>query len=124
MADFPIVYNEMLNRYHHGLVKKFNEEAHFLSYLFYKNTIQGGGAANKYIKRMWNAPDFYNIQKEDVDLAIWHLPAGKQKYALIFNKGRKIRLMNKKKIKFYFLKIFLTKDKEIIPKLIKVIVCN
>lgn len=55
----------------------FLEEAHFLSILYaargYKNF-----TANPFIKRMWTTFKFNNIEKKDLDLDIWHLPAEKK----------------------------------------------
>lgn len=78
MKDFYIVWEKLLKRHSMGL-EKLHEEAHVLSYLFYKNNIKGG-SANKFIKRLWTDPTTYrNIEEEDANLLIWHLPAEKRK---------------------------------------------
>jgi len=60
-------------------VLKFNEEAHTLSYLHFLLEQKGEGALNSVIKRMWTDTNTYrNIQPEDANLAIWHLPAEKR----------------------------------------------
>jgi len=55
----------------------FLEEAHFLSILYaargYKNF-----TANPYIKRMWTTFKVNNIEKKDLEIDIWHLPAEKK----------------------------------------------
>jgi hypothetical protein len=55
----------------------FLEEAHFLSILYaargYKNF-----TANPFIKRMWTTFKFNNIEKKDLEIDIWHLPAEKK----------------------------------------------
>ena len=67
----------MLDRFSKGMTIKFNEEAQFLSYLYYANGISGG-EANSYIKRLWNSVSFYNITPNDRNLHIWHVPAAKK----------------------------------------------
>lgn len=58
---------------------KLNEEAHFLS-LIYHYLGYNESYANRYIKRMWTAIKFDNIEVGDEDITLWHLPAEK-KYA-------------------------------------------
>ena len=71
--DFPKLFNDMLKRHKEGRIK-FNEEAHVLSYYFYKHGALMGGM-DKYIKRLWtNRNYFRNVKPADVNLAIWHLP--------------------------------------------------
>lgn len=71
--DFPQLFNDMLKRHKEGRIK-FNEEAHVLSYYFYKHKALMAGM-DKYIKRLWtNRNYFRNVQPDDVNLAIWHLP--------------------------------------------------
>lgn len=50
MEDFYIVWEQLLTRHSRGL-EKLNEEAHVLSYLYYKNNTKGGHA-NDFIKRL------------------------------------------------------------------------
>ena len=78
-SEIDSLWSVCLDRHHKGL-KKFNEEAHFLSFLYYKlgyvNT-----SANSYIGRLWTQRKFRNTTDSDLSLAIWHLPAEK-KYGL------------------------------------------
>ena len=77
IQDFYPVWDHLLALHDAGL-PKLTEEAHVLSYLFYKNGFTGG-QANKYIKRLWTDPtNFRNITNEDSLLPIWHLPAEKR----------------------------------------------
>ena len=77
IEDFYTVWEKLLVLHEAGL-PKLNEEAHVLSYLFYKNGFKGG-EANKYIKRLWTDPTtFRNITSDDCLLHIWHLPAEKR----------------------------------------------
>src|SRR5690606_12227418 len=76
---------------------KFNEEAHILSYLYYKNNFNGGGG-NLFIKRIWTNPVFMrNVDKSDVFLSIWHLPAEKTigfKQLFNFFRGNSFKTQN------------------------------
>lgn len=75
--DFLKIWQQLLTLNAAGL-PKLNEEAHVLSFLFYKNDITGGDG-NQYIKRLWTDPTtFRNIEKNDENLHIWHLPAEKR----------------------------------------------
>ncbi len=77
MNDFYVVWEQLMIRHAKGQ-KKLHEEAHVLSYLFYKNNIQGG-VANQFIKRLWTDPtSFRNIRTNDEKLLVWHLPAEKR----------------------------------------------
>ncbi len=77
IEDFYVVWKQLIQLNNAGL-DKLHEEAHTLSFLFYKNGFKGG-QANKYIKRLWTDPtSFRNIKKGDEKLAIWHLPAEKR----------------------------------------------
>lgn len=71
------LFDMMIDRFNNKKTLKFNEEAHFLSYLYFINGIVGG-EANSYIKRMWNSNSYFNIKAEDKDFAIFHLPSSKQ----------------------------------------------
>lgn len=71
------VYKMSLDRYQRG-EKKFNEEAHLLSYVYHKLGYQSH-TANIYIGRLWtNSRYFRNVKKTDMDLLIWHLPDQKK----------------------------------------------
>ena len=75
-SDFLDLWPEMIRRYEAGL-PKFNEEAHTLSYLYYKNNLKASPKTD-YIKRIWTNPVFYrNVEESDLDVAIWHLPSEK-----------------------------------------------
>ncbi|MBC8033320.1 MAG: hypothetical protein H7Y03_04190, partial [Chitinophagaceae bacterium] len=77
IEDFYVVWEQLINRHEAGL-PKLHEEAHVLSYLFFINNYHGG-QANAFIKRLWTDPSSYrNVSREDVHLAIWHLPAEKR----------------------------------------------
>jgi hypothetical protein len=76
-SDFSELWPILIRRNEKHLIK-FNEEAHTLSYLYYKNGFQNK-AGNKYIRRIWTNPVFYrNVKPTDVNLYIWHLPAEKK----------------------------------------------
>jgi hypothetical protein len=75
-ADFLELWPVLLERHEKGL-KKLNEEAHTLSFLYFKN---GWKAAkqNLFMKRIWTNPVFYrNVDPSDLKLTLWHLPAEK-----------------------------------------------
>ena len=77
IEDFKELWPILLKRHKDGLTK-FNEEAHTLSFIYYKNGFNGG-TANNFIRRIWTNPVFYrNIKCDDFDLIIWHLPSEKQ----------------------------------------------
>lgn len=83
-AMAPGIWQEMQQRFRENR-PKFNEEAHFLSYCYYK--IGASDTLGKYIKRIWTSPKYTNVKAEDFDLPIWHLPAEKTGgIALIFKK--------------------------------------
>ena len=88
-ADFLELWPDMLRRYANG-EQKFNEEAHTLSFLYYKNGL-GPTVPNTFMKRIWTNPLFYrDAAPADVDLAIWHLPSEKtfgirRMYDLLFS---------------------------------------
>lgn len=72
-AHFPEVFEEMLDRNKKHKIK-FNEEAHTLSYYYYKHNANMDGL-KPYIKRIWtNRNYFRNVEKGDENLTIWHLP--------------------------------------------------
>ncbi len=74
--DFSILWPQLMERHKAGK-SKLNEEAHTLSYLFFKNELPAS-KENPYIKRIWTNPVFYrNVSSGDSNLAIWHLPAEK-----------------------------------------------
>lgn len=71
---FPEIWQEMQKRFYSG-EPKLNEEAHFLSYCYYK--IENFGSLKSYIRRIWTSPKFANVVNSDLLLPIWHLPAEK-----------------------------------------------
>jgi hypothetical protein len=75
--EFPTIYQNLLERFKKNRVK-LNEEAHTLSYFYYKHNAVIGGM-NKYIKRLWTNPYIFRTAKEeDRNLYIWHLPKEKK----------------------------------------------
>ncbi len=75
-ADFLKLWPELLRRFNEGL-PKFNEEAHTLSYLYYKNGFEAS-PSRSLMKRIWTNPVFYrNVEPSDIDLTVWHLPSEK-----------------------------------------------
>jgi hypothetical protein len=85
----PGLWHHMMERHRTGRIK-LNEEAHFLSYCYYK--IGGFGSLERFIKRIWTSPQYSNVQPEDINLPIWHLPSEKTGgIALIF---RKLKIEN------------------------------
>jgi hypothetical protein len=79
--DFVDLWPVLLLRHQRGELK-FNEEAHTLSYLFYKNGLNNQ-PANEFIKRLWTQPFiFRNVEAKDGGLLIWHLPHEK-KYGIL-----------------------------------------
>lgn len=74
--EFNNLWELNFKRYNNKQLK-LNEEAHFLSCLYKKLNIENQ-YANKFIKRMWTSFRYNNIDVEDENLAIWHLPAEKR----------------------------------------------
>ena len=75
-ADFMELWPVLLKRFEQGL-PKFNEEAHTLSYLYYKNGLIAS-EDKTLMKRIWTNPLFYrNVSPSDTRLVVWHLPAEK-----------------------------------------------
>jgi hypothetical protein len=81
VKDFVELWPLLLERHSRGMLK-FNEEAHALSFLFYKNNLHTT-EANEFVKRLWTQPFiFRNVEGKDEVLLIWHLPHEK-KYGII-----------------------------------------
>jgi hypothetical protein len=75
-SDFLELWPKLLER-NAQQQPKFNEEAHTLSYLYYKNGLKES-KSDKYMRRIWTNPLFYrDVRPSDTDLVIWHLPAEK-----------------------------------------------
>lgn len=90
--DFEILWPQLLDRNAKGLTK-FNEEAHTLSYLYFKNGFRPSNDAS-FMRRIWTNPVFYrDVEANDTQLVIWHLPSEKifgihTLYNLFFNKSK------------------------------------
>lgn len=90
-VDFTKLFPILLSK-HKNDKTKFNEEAHVLTYFYYKYNAKIGNL-DKYIKRIWtDSKSFRNTEESDFNLTIWHLPAEK-KYG--FNRLFKILEKNK-----------------------------
>ena len=76
VAHFGPLWEVQRRRFAAGQ-KKFNEEAHFLSFLYHLFGY-AGGTANPFIRRIWTGFSYHNIEPEDVTLTVWHLPSEKQ----------------------------------------------
>ena len=89
--EFPTIYRKLLDKNEKGLTK-FNEEAHTLTYFYYKYACEIG-ALNDCTKQMWTNPHvFRNIDPTDINFPLWHLPAEKKRglkklYAFFLKKG-------------------------------------
>ncbi|TVZ13841.1 hypothetical protein [Maribacter sp. MAR_2009_72] len=71
--DFPALFQQLITRFKNDELR-FNEEAHVLSYFYYKYKALIGGL-DEHIKRMWTNHNYYrNIDPKDVHRTIWHLP--------------------------------------------------
>jgi len=78
IMDFFYPTWQSLLDFHSKNLPRLYEEAHVLSYLYYRCGYQGG-QANRYIKRLWTDPSsFRNVRKGDDSYIIWHLPAEKR----------------------------------------------
>jgi len=74
--DFRALWPVLLKRHELGK-PKFNEEAHTLSFLFYRHDWKAS-PQGMHIKRIWTNPLFYrNVEAGDGELTLWHLPAEK-----------------------------------------------
>ena len=75
-SDFQGLWPKLMERNRLGKLK-FNEEAHTLSFLYFKNGFRPH-YDNRFMRRIWTNPLFYReVRESDVNLAIWHLPAEK-----------------------------------------------
>jgi hypothetical protein len=80
----PKLWDEMIKRHQSGR-HKLNEEAHFLSFCYFR--IGYYGVLDSFIKRIWTSPKHNNVEISDVNLPIWHLPSEKKGgIALLFEK--------------------------------------
>lgn len=75
-ADFSELWPQLLQRHAAGRTK-FNEEAHTLSYLYFKNGFRAA-KTKPHMRRIWTNPLFYReVRTSDLDLTLWHLPSEK-----------------------------------------------
>lgn len=75
-TDFEKLWPCLLERNAAGK-SKFNEEAHTLSYLYFKNGFRAH-PNHTFMRRIWTNPLFYReVRDTDIELSIWHLPAEK-----------------------------------------------
>ena len=75
--DFKEMFQNLIER-HKNDKKKFNEEAHVLSFFYYKYQSNLGGM-DSYIKRLWTNKNYFrNVESNDRELNIWHLPNEKK----------------------------------------------
>jgi hypothetical protein len=73
--DFDVLWQKAVDEA--DLQDSIKEEAHFLSILAEARGIQPF-TANRIIRRIWTHFSDINVQLDDMDLAIWHLPAEKR----------------------------------------------
>lgn len=74
------IYQELWDKNYMNYIKneiKLNEEAHFLSLIYYRLGLSNS-LANEYIRRIWTSIKYDNFTDEDKTLTIWHLPAEKK----------------------------------------------
>ena len=90
--DFEELWPKLLERNAQGLMK-FNEEAHTLSYLYFKNGFRASADAS-FMRRIWTNPVFYReVRQSDTNLVLWHLPSEKifgihKLYQLFFKQSK------------------------------------
>lgn len=89
---FPALFQDMLERNKKGL-PKFNEEAHTLTYYYYKHKANMNGL-KPFVKRLWtNRNYFRNVDEQSKNLMIWHLPNEKNTgFARLFEQHCTLRL--------------------------------
>jgi hypothetical protein len=78
-AELPALWPELMRRFRSG-EPYFREEAHLLSYVYWKLGFEAGGA-DPFMRRIWTtlvAGRGHDAQPADLDLAVWHLPAEKR----------------------------------------------
>lgn len=91
-AHFPKLFQDMLDRSKKGL-PKFNEEAHTLTYYYYKHKANMNGL-KPFVQRLWtNRNYFRNVDEQSKNLMIWHLPNEKNTgFARLFEQHCTLRL--------------------------------
>lgn len=89
---FPALFQNMLERNKKGL-PKFNEEAHTLTYYYYKHKANMNGL-KPFVQRLWtNRNYFRNVDEQSKNLMIWHLPNEKNTgFARLFEQHCTLRL--------------------------------
>ena len=75
-AEIEPLWQTCLDRFADGK-PKFNEEAHFLSFLYAKLGY-AEASANPFVGRIWTGRKFQNASAKDFELIIWHLPSEKK----------------------------------------------
>lgn len=77
VAEIDEVWSKSMSRYEQGKLK-FNEEAHMLSYIYYKLGYSHK-SGNPYIKRIWTQLfGNNNVDGSEKFLTIWHMPTEKK----------------------------------------------
>jgi hypothetical protein len=74
-AESAPLWDECMLRAAAGTAK-LNEEAHYLSFLYFKLGFRGG-TANEFIRRIWTQRRLMDSTPSDLKLPIWHVPAEK-----------------------------------------------
>lgn len=75
-TDFKLLWPQLLQWNAEEKIK-FNEEAHTLSFLYFRNNLRASNRKDL-MKRIWTNPIFYrNVEDSDAELCIWHLPSEK-----------------------------------------------
>lgn len=73
--DIDPVWATCLERHQAGKLK-FNEEAHFLSYLYHRHRFTQHEPTRR-VRRIWTQRPYSNTKASDIEIDIWHLPAEK-----------------------------------------------
>ncbi len=77
VAEIDPIWQASLERFQQGKLK-FNEEAHFLGYLYHR-TGYAPGDQTKRVRRIWTQAPYVTTVASDADVEVWHLPAEKTK---------------------------------------------
>lgn len=94
---------------------KLNEEAHFLSVIYTKLNLNNN-KASEFIKRMWTSNTFSNVEDDDKNLYIWHLPAEKKTGFIYFYKYISLDRINKENLNKISSKLMGVPKKDILKK--------
>jgi len=124
-----INYEVSLQRYKDGK-KKFNEEAHLLSYVYHLLGYRTH-TANRFIKRIWtNRIEYSNIDGTEPELIFWHLPGEKKRgFVKVFRSFREINGIYKLTTKsfsqaFNIEETYLSKATDLIKKIARPVYKN